>query len=79
MLHHFDMLSAEIGIATSKNLKSVILGLGTYFFLLMRCQKKVQDAPRNEEAEHFKSKMMCCAYDHTERVFGCVTWGKGKL
>ena len=31
-LHHFDMLSSEVGITTSENLKSIILGLGTYSF-----------------------------------------------
>ena len=39
-LHQFDMLYSEVGINTSENLKSIILGLGTYFFLLIICQKK---------------------------------------
>ena len=34
-LCHFEMLSDEVGNTTSENLKSIILGLGTSFFLLM--------------------------------------------
>ena len=31
-VHHFDMLSSELGSATTENLTSVILGLGLYYF-----------------------------------------------
>ena len=34
-LSQFDTLSAEVGRDTPENLTSIILGLGTYFFLLM--------------------------------------------
>ena len=39
-LRQLDMLSFEVVGTTSENLKLVILGLGAYFFPLMRCQKK---------------------------------------
>ena len=39
-LRQLDKLSVEVGSATSEHLKSTILGLVMYFFLLMRCQKK---------------------------------------
>ena len=39
VLRQFDMLSAEVGVTTPEILTSVILGLGTYCFLLIRCQK----------------------------------------
>ena len=39
-LSQFCTLSHEVGSTTSEHLKSIILGLGTYFPLLMRCQKK---------------------------------------
>ena len=39
-LRQFDILSAEVGINTSENLKSIIQGLGTYCFLSVRCQNK---------------------------------------
>ena len=37
-LHHIDTLSAEVVNTTSEILISDILGLGTYFFLLLSCQ-----------------------------------------
>ena len=43
-LCRFDMFSTEVGSTTSENLKSIILGLGTYFFLLIRCKKREQCA-----------------------------------
>ena len=33
--YQFEMFSAEVGSNTSENLKLIVLGLGTYFFLLM--------------------------------------------
>ena len=38
-LRQFDMLSAEVGVTNPEILTSVILGLGTYCFLLILCQK----------------------------------------
>ena len=40
-LHQLYMLSVEVGSTTTANLNLIILGLGTYFFLLMRCQRKI--------------------------------------
>ena len=40
-LRQFDTLSAEVGSDTPENLTSIILGLGAYFFLLMRYQSKI--------------------------------------
>ena len=39
-LRQFDTLSAELGSKTPEQLMSIILGLGTYFFLLIPCQRK---------------------------------------
>ena len=39
-LRKLDMLSIGVVNTTSEHLKIVILDLGTYFFLLMCCQKK---------------------------------------
>ena len=39
-LHNFDILSAEVGSMTLGNLRRIILGFGTYFFLLMRFLNK---------------------------------------
>ena len=36
VLHQLDIFSTEVGSTASENLKPIILGLGTYFFLLMR-------------------------------------------
>ena len=38
--HKFYMFSAEVGSTTSENLKSINLGLGTYFCMLTRCKQK---------------------------------------
>ena len=40
VLYKFDTLSSEVGIDIPVNLMSIILGLGTYFTLLMRFQRK---------------------------------------
>ena len=60
--HQLGTLSVEVVSTTSENLKPIILYLGTYFFLLMRCLKK-SDAPWNEESARFKSKMLLCSHD----------------
>ena len=39
-LCQFDTLPTKVGSAIPENLTSIILGVGTYFFLLMRCQIK---------------------------------------
>ena len=39
-LCQIDTLSDELGSTNSEHLKYIILGLGTYFPLLMRCQNK---------------------------------------
>ena len=39
-LRQFDMFSNVLGMNTSENSKFIIMGLGTYFLLLMRCQNK---------------------------------------
>ena len=39
-VHHFDMLSSELGSATTENLTSVILGLGMYSFPINALSKK---------------------------------------
>ena len=39
-LRQFDTLSADVGSDTPEKCMSIILGLGTYFFLLMCCQSK---------------------------------------
>ena len=39
-LRQLDTLFAELGSTTSENLKSIILGLGAYFFLLICWQNK---------------------------------------
>ena len=36
-LRQFDTLCAQVGSTTTTNLKRIIVGLGAYFFLLMRC------------------------------------------
>ena len=36
-LHQLDMLSVKLVSTTIEHLNHIILGLGTYFFLLMRC------------------------------------------
>ena len=40
-LHQFDMLSDEVGSYIPEHLTSIILGLGTYFFLLNRCPRVI--------------------------------------
>ena len=40
-LHQFDTFYYEVGSDTPENLTSIILGLGAYFFLLMRYQSKI--------------------------------------
>ena len=39
-LHQPGMLFVEVGSTTIAHLNHIILGLGTYFFLLIRCQRK---------------------------------------
>ena len=39
-LRQFDTLSAEVGSAAPEKLTSIILGLGAYSILLMRCKRK---------------------------------------
>ena len=39
-LHQIEDLCAEVGSTTTTNLNHIILGLGSYFVLLMRCQSK---------------------------------------
>ena len=39
-LHQIDTFSSEVGITTPEQFKTIILNLGTYFFLLMCCPKK---------------------------------------
>ena len=41
LLCQFYMLSVEIGSLTPENFTSILLSLGTYFFLLMHCQNKI--------------------------------------
>ena len=38
-LNQFDTLSNEVGSTTLENLKNIILGLGTYFFLVNALSK----------------------------------------
>ena len=40
VLRTFDVFSADVEGDTPVTLEAIILGLGTYFFLLMRCQSK---------------------------------------
>ena len=42
-LRHFDTLYAEVWITTPENLTYIILGLGTYFFLVNVRPKKKRD------------------------------------
>ena len=44
-LRQFDTLPDEVGSIASENLNYKILGLSTYFPLLMRSQKKARNAP----------------------------------
>ena len=39
-LHQLDMLSVEVGITTTRHSNCIILGLGMYFPLSIRCQSK---------------------------------------
>ena len=39
-LRKFDVLPTEVESAIPETLTSIILGLGIYFFLLMRCPSK---------------------------------------
>ena len=48
VLSQFDMLYSEIGSTTSEKLKSIILGLGTYFSCQCDFKTKVPDSPRNK-------------------------------
>ena len=59
-LRQFGTLSAEVGSTTSENLKSIILGLGTYVFPYNALSKTNRGAPQNEEAARFKIKMLRC-------------------
>ena len=63
VLRQFYTMSDKVGVTNPENLTSIFLGLGTYFFLLMRCQNKSHDFPRNGESKWLKSKTLRCSYD----------------
>ena len=62
-LCQFDTLSDEVGSTTLEHLKSIILGLGTYFPPVNALLKKSRGAPRNEEYMRFKIRTLRCSYD----------------
>ena len=62
-LRQFDAFSSELGSTTPENVMYVIFGLSTYFFLLIRCQKKSHIATRNEESMWFIGKTLNRLYD----------------
>ena len=62
-LRQFDTFSAEVGGTNSEKLKSVILGLGLYFFCVNDLSKEKHAMlsgtmkPRGLEARHYAARM----------------------
>ena len=56
-------------------LASIILGLGAYFFLLMRFPK-TNNVPLNEESACFTIDTLRRSFGLPKLVIFCVTWGK---
>ena len=54
-VRQIDMLSIELESTTISHLNSIFLGLSMHFSLVIYCQIKVCDAPRNEEVAYIKS------------------------
>ena len=63
LLCQLDMFYVSVVCITIDHLNFNILGLVKYFFMLMQCERKLRDAPCNEEAAGIKSKTLRCSYD----------------